>query len=167
MTISDEILKDIEKGKNHVEISFFDDSWRASLPSDPGWYFIETNTPPNEFLNVGPPTGERHYNLPEKAKASLCLKRFNICILPSQNYFYFVYSGEAMNIKARAREHLTGHPKTGCLALQNYPSLHQYKWRFHYAVCSFGTDRHDSKLLRTFGEQLWRSKYGWPLLCGK
>lgn len=139
MTISDELLNDIENAIKSVEISYSDDSWRASLPSDPGWYFIETNAPPDEFLAVGPPKGERHYNLPEKAKASLCLKRFGVCMLPSQSPFYFVYSGEAMNIKARAREHLSGHPKTGCLALENYPSLHQYKWRFYYAVCSFGT----------------------------
>ena len=168
MTISNDLLNDIEKGMKLVEINFSDNSWRDTLPSKPGWYFIETNTPPDEFLAVGPPKGERHYNIPKKAKASLYLnERFGVCILPSQNPFYFVYSGEAKDLKARARVHQSGHGKTGCLALENYPALHQYKWTFHYAICSFGQNYHESKLSRIFGEQLWRSKYGWPLLCGK
>lgn len=166
MNISNELLNEIER-RECVEISFSDGSWRGLLPSVPGWYFIETNTPPDEFLAVGPPKGERHYNIPKKAKASLYLEQFAACMLPSQNPFYFVYSGEAKDLKARAREHQSGHGKTGCLALENYPALHQYKWRFHHAICSFGQNHHKSKLLRIFGEQLWRSKHGWPLLCGK
>jgi hypothetical protein len=169
MTISNELLTYIEKGIKHVEINFSDNSWRDTIPSDSGWYFIETTTPPNAFQSVGPPKGERHYNIPQKASASLSLKNFGFCacIFPSQNSFYFVYSGEAKDLKARAREHQSGHGKTGCLALANYPALHRYKWRFRYAICGVGKNHHESKLLRTYGEQLWRAKYGWPLLCGK
>ena len=161
------ILNFIEASLQMVEMSFEDSSWRADLPSGPGWYFIETNTPPDVFIKVGNPKGIRHYNIPEKVNASRYLKRFGACILPVGNSFYFIYSGEAKNLKARAREHVSGHSKTGCLALENYPLLYQYEWRFHFTPCDFDENPNDSKLLRIFGEQIWRSKYGWPILCGK
>jgi len=162
------LLESIERRLQVLKMDFQDDSWRNPLPSGPGWYFIETNTPPERFKEVGKPKGERHYNIPEKAKkASSSLEQVGACILPSENSFYFVYSGEAKNLKARAREHVSGHDKTGCLALKNYPLLHKYEWNFHFSPCLFGNDPNESKLVRIFGEQLWRAKYGWPILCGK
>jgi hypothetical protein len=161
------LLNAIEKHLRVVEIDFQNDQWRSSVPSNPGWYFIETNTPPDVLENVGLPKGQRHYNIPEKVKASLSLESFDACILPTNNTFYFVYSGEAKNIKARALEHLSGHPKTGCLALVNYPLLKKYRWKFHFSLCDFGNNENENKLIRTFGEQMWRAKYGWPILCGK
>ena len=148
-------------------MNFQGDDWRISIPSKPGWYFIETDTPPEVFKDVGPPVGQRHYNIPEKVKTSLSLSKFRACILPKGNAFYFVYSGEAKNLKARAREHMSGHPKTGCLALINYPRLRSYTWNFHYALCPNIDALNENKILRTFGEQVWRAKYGWPILCGK
>ena len=161
------LLELIESQLQVLEMNFQDDSWRNSLPARSGWYFIETNTPPEKFTKVGIPKGENHNNIPNKARASLFLKQVGGCILPSKNPFYFVYSGEAKNLKARALEHVSGHNKTYCLALKNYPLLHKYKWRFHFSPCPFGNDPNESKLLRTFGEQLWRAKHGWPILCGK
>ena len=160
-------LKLIEDDLETIKMSLVDDLWRSSIPSGPGWYFIETNTPPDVFKGVGPPLGEHHCNIPKKVNDSLSLKNFGVCILPSDNPFYFVYSGEAKNLKARAREHVAGHPKTYCLALTNYPVLHRYIWRFHFAPCHYGDNPNESKLLRIIGEQMWRSKYGWPILCGK
>jgi len=165
--IKESLLKLIEDNLEIIEMSFDDDLWRSVIPSDPGWYFIETNTPPDIFKSVGPPKGERHYNIPEKIKASLSLKEYGLCILPINNSFYFVYSGEAKNLKARAREHMSGHSKTGCLALKNYPVFKEYIWRFHFTSCHYGDNPQDSKLLRIFLEQMWRAKYGWPILCGK
>ena len=78
-----------------------------------------------------------------------------------------VYSGEAKNLKARAREHMSGHSKTACLALSNYGSLRAYIWRFYFSPCPSFEDPNESKLLRTLGEQAWRSKHGWPILCRK
>lgn len=161
------ILDLIENGKISVEINFHSDSWRLGIPSCPGWYFIETDTPPEILKKVGPQKGERHYNVPAKIDASLTLKKFGICILPITNPFYIVYSGETKNLKARAREHLSGHSKTGCLALTNYPSFHRYNWKFYYTPCNKFNDPNKSKLLRIFVEQIWRSKNGWPILCGK
>ncbi len=151
-----------------IEMNFQEDDWRASIPSSPGWYFIETDTPPEIFKEVGSPVGQRHYNIPEKVKTSLSLsKKYRACILPTDNPFYFVYSGEAKNLKARAREHMSGHPKTGCLALKNYHQLRSYTWKFHYVRCPPPYESDESKVLRTYGEQAWRAKYGWPILCGK
>ncbi len=161
------ILEIIETGMESVEVNFETDDWRAVVPSSPGWYFIETDTPLDIFLGVGSPSGQRHYDIPKKVKESLTLKKYDACILPSGNTFYFVYSGEAKNLKSRAREHISGHPKTGCLALINYKSLHFYNWNFHFALCPIHNDPNKSKMLRTFGEQTWRAKYGWPVLCGK
>jgi len=161
------ILKSIEKGMNALEMNLSGGPWRASIPSATGWYFIETNTPPDALKNVGLPKGQRHYNIPYKVEASLSLEPFGACILPLKNPFYIVYSGEAKNLKARAREHVSGHSKTGCLALENYSSLHKYDWKFHFSLCDLGNNIEENKLIRTFGEQLWRAKYGWPILCGK
>jgi hypothetical protein len=161
------ILRSIEKELKVVGMNLQNDTWRAPIPSSPGWYFIETNTSPSALKNIGPPKGERHYNIPAKVEASLSLESFGACILPSKIPFYVVYSGEAKNLNARAKEHVSGHPKTGCLALQNYPSFHKFEWRFHFSLCSFGKNPNESKLVRIFGEQMWRAKYGWPILCGK
>lgn len=161
------ILQIIETGLTSVEMDFEADGWRAIIPYSPGWYFIETDTPPEVFETVRPPTGQRHYNIPKKASESLTLRKYDACILPTNNPFYFIYSGEAKILKARAREHMSGHPNTGCLALINYEALHQYNWIFHFALCPVYQDPNESKLIRTLGEQLWRAKYGWPILCGK
>ena len=160
------VIELIERNLKTLEMRLDDDSWRKSLPSSPGWYFIETNAPPNILKKVGQPKGERHYNIPEKVNVSLSLKKFGACILPSKKSFYFVYSGETKNLKARAREHVSGHSKTGCLALINYPVLHKYEWKFYFSNCTLGKIS-NNKLLRIFGEQIWRSKKGWPILCGK
>ena len=157
---SEKILHLIEKNLKPVEMKFQGEDWRASIPSRPGWYFIETNTPPTVFKKVGPPFGQRHYNIPEKVKTSLFLSKYRACIEPKDNPFYFVYSGEAKNLKARAREHMSGYPKTGCLALENYTQLKKYSWKFHYVECPPPFDSDESKILRTFGEQVWRAKYG-------
>lgn len=161
------ILKIIETGLQSVEISFTKDDWRMTVPPKPGWYFYQTDTPIEILKNVGPPVGERHYNIPNKILESMALKKYDAVILPQNKSLYIVYSGEAKNLKARAREHISGHPKTGCLALANYDSLHSYNWNFNFTLCPSSEDSNSSKLLRTLGEQAWRAKYGWPVLCGK
>jgi len=167
MMKAERILNIIEKNIECVEMSFETDGWRSSIPSKPGWYFIETNTPLDILLDLGPPLGKRHYNIPQKVKESLTLKKYNACILPSNNSLYVVYSGEAKNLKSRAREHVAGHSETGCLALINYKSLHSFKWKFLFVLCPLHKDPNETKGLRTLGEQAWRAKYGWPVFCGK
>jgi hypothetical protein len=163
------LLAKIEADIKEITISLEEDTWRKDIPSRPGWYFFKTDTPIEILKKVGPPPIEgRHYHLPEKITTSLTLREYQLCIEPkTRGQSYIVYSGEAKNLSARAREHFSGHPKTGCLALTNYPVLAKYKWWFRYAECQFGNNPNDSKLIRTYGEQLWRAKYGWPILCGK
>ena len=87
------ILEIIKTGISSVEMDSNNDEWRTVVPPLPGWYFIQTNTPPQAFKNVGPPKGHRHYDIPRKASQSLVLNEYDACILPSGNSFYFVYSG--------------------------------------------------------------------------
>jgi len=69
----------METGLEPVEMSFKTDDWRKRIPSSPGWYFIETDTPPDIFKNVGPPIGQRHYDIPKKVLESLALKKYDAC----------------------------------------------------------------------------------------
>ncbi len=162
-----DLLRMIENSMKSVEMSLTDDSWLVSIPSNSGWYFIETDTPLRVFEQVDPPEGKYNYNLPKKIRASALLQELGICILPLENPFYIAYSGEARHLRNRAKEHVFGHPTTYCLALSNYSVLNHYNWRFHFAICQYGSNRKDSKVLRNYGEQLWRAKHGWPILCQK
>ncbi|MDW7773159.1 MAG: hypothetical protein SCH71_09755 [Desulfobulbaceae bacterium] len=165
--ISTTLLEAIENEMSSLEVDFHDDDWIQTIPSLPGWYFFETDTPPEEFCELGPPVGINHNNLPKKVDESSSLRREGILILPAEYELYFVYSGETANLKARIKEHIWGHEKTYCLALSNYLILHDYSWVVHWATCSFGEKPNDSKLWRIFGEQAWRAKNGWPILCGR
>lgn len=161
-------LHQIEKNIRIVNLNLSDASCCKLLPTKPGWYFIVTNTPPELFKELGTPSGINHYNLSEKALASSSLESHSLCIMPSRkNALYCVYSGETISLRARAREHIAGHPKTYCLALSNYSALRKYIWKFHYSICPYVQNPNETKLLRIFGEQIWRSKNGWPILCGK
>jgi len=118
-------------------------------------------------MKVDKREGKRHYNIPQEVSASFSLKKFGACILPSEDSFYFVYSGETQNLKSRAREHVSGPGETACLALEQHRLLHKYTWKFHYSECPSTNDPNETKLVRIYGVQLWRSKYGWPIICGK
>lgn len=161
------ILELIEEGKTVVGMRLDDDSWLASIPAVPGWYFIETNTPPKVFRAVDPPEEEGYDNIPAQATAVLAYRYFGVCVLPTEkNPSYIVCAGETKNLKARAKTHMYGHPKAGGLALAAYPVLRNFGWRFLFSLCDFSEIPNESKLLRIAGIELWRSQYGWPILCG-
>lgn len=63
---------------------------------------------------------------------------------------------------------MCGHPKTACLGLRNYSTLCAFDWVFCYSryVTSDGAPTDDAAL-RTFAEQVWRAKHGWPVLCSR
>ena len=159
------ILALLEQGWERREIIFQDDSWRDSVPAKPGWYYIETDMLPEELRGVGSPKGVCHCSIPERVRDSFVLKEFQGCILPGRSPFYIVYFGEVVNLKARSREHVSGHAKTGCLAFAQYPAVRAYKWFFCFLVAPVNGDPRACKLIRTFGEQSWRAKHGWPILC--
>jgi len=165
------MLKDIIDEIDHkfkcLQINFEDVSWRKDIPSEAGWYLIKTNTPIAMLKSVELPIGA-HINIPETINNNSRLQDSGIAIIQSLNEDYVVYNGEAENLKARAREHECGHPKTYCLGLSNYKTLRRYKWTFCYVTVSSCKVLPDmDKLLRLAVEQGWRAKNGWPILCRK
>ena len=99
-----DLLKEIEANLVTVEMDLDDSTWLDSIPSGPGWYLVETDTPTDIFNQVDPPQGKYNYNLPKKFEASMLLQELGICIVPKDNPLYIVYSGEARNLRTRARE---------------------------------------------------------------
>jgi hypothetical protein len=162
------ILNEIDRDIRCVLIDFENETWREAIPSESGWYFIKTTTPIEVLRCVKPPSEEHkaHINIPETIYRTLRLQ--GIAITQREKSEYVVYNGEALNLKARAREHEHGHAKTYCLGLSNYTVLRNYKWCFCYiAAQDCELISNDNKLLRVVVEQAWRAKNGWPILCRK
>ncbi len=162
------IIDEIDHKFKCLQINFEDASWGKSIPAEAGWYLIKTNTPIAVLKSVGPPNYKAHINIPETINNTSMLQDSGIAIIQSDDEDYVVYNGEAKNLKARAREHERGHPKTYCLGLSNYETLrsHKYKWTFCYVVVSnCKVFPNGNKLLRLAVEQCWRAKNGWPVLC--
>ncbi len=162
------IVNEIDRKFKCLQINFEDDSWRESIPSEAGWYLIKTNTPSAVLKSVEPPKCKAHTNIPGTVNNTSILQDSGIAIIQSDDEDYVVYNGEARNLKARAREHERGYPKTYCLGLSNYETLRSYKWTFCYvAVSSCKVLPNGDKILRFAVEQAWRAKNGWPILCRK
>lgn len=142
--------------------------WWSPVPAVPGWYVIETDAPV-AVLEKLIPTADRakHCNFARRATAVAFLREHEEVILPSaERGSYVVYSSEAGNLKARAREHTHGNGGTACLGLSAYPELERYRWAFLHRTCEEHVPgSRGDKLLRTLLEQRWRGQHGWPLLC--
>ncbi len=162
------IIDEVDLKWEEVRMNFENDTWRESIPSEPGWYLIKTNAPVDVLKGIGRPKYKAHTNIPETIDRTSKLKDIGIAIIQSANGAYVVYNGEAGNLKARAREHTKGHPKTYCLGLSDYETLANYKWTFCYVPLSRcrGLSEGD-EALRLAVEQGWRAKNGWPILCRK
>ena len=143
-------------------------NWWNTIPSSPGWYLIETNTPIATLSKLTtPPQGSNIYNIPERIAFNAWLNAQGLMIAPSEpDASYFVYSGEQANLKSRAREHTHGNHGTGCLCLSHYQQLWDFQWWFWYLPCDTVFPRSNgNKALRILGEQTWRAQNGWPALC--
>jgi hypothetical protein len=163
-----DIIDEIDQKFTCLQIDFEDGSWRIKVPSEAGWYIIKTNTPIAVLKSVESPQYKAHINIPQTINKTSILQDLGIAIMQSDDENYVVYNGEAENLKARAREHECGHPKTYCLGLSNYQTLRRYKWIFCYVtVSSCKVYPNIDKLLRLAVEQGWRAKNGWPILCRK
>ena len=139
-----------------------------TIPSEAGWYLIKTTAPVDILRNVGGPKQKGNYNIRQKIIDSQYLIDCDLSIKQIGNQPYVVYSGEAANLRYRAREHSFGGSGTGCLAIEKYGSLKLYNWFFSYLTCeTYNPDSEGDKNLRKFGEQIWRSKNGWPVLCSQ
>ena len=143
--------------------------WRGDVPSRPGWYLFQTDTP-IDVLRKLPHTKEqkRAYKLGDRVARCEYLLRQGLLITPTpKSPMYIVYSGEAKNLKSRAREHSSANG-TASLQLSLYPKLKKYQWKFFHLECdSVYEDGNGDKALRTLGEQTWRANNGWPVLCAQ
>jgi hypothetical protein len=164
----EDIISEVDQKFKCLQIDFGDASWRRDIPSEAGWYFIKTDTPIAVLKSIESPLHKAHINIPQTIDSNSILQDLGIAIVPSDAEGYVVYNGEAANLKARAREHECGHPKTYCLGLSGYGILRIYKWTFCYvAMSSCGGLTNTNKALRLAVEQVWRVKNGWPILCRK
>ena len=159
----------IESIFNSHVIDFNNPKWHHEIPSNSGWYFIETNMPDKVFIGLATPpkhykndNGEskkcRNYNIPARAKP--------LGSIPSQDGLVIkregirpVYSGKTKNLLSRAREHTFGHLGTAGLALANYPELSEYKWVFNFLENPFpSTSNPHQNIILKLSEQIWRAK---------
>lgn len=158
-----------------VQIDLCDKDWhtKAEIPSESGWYFIRTNSPIQVLCKqelwsetyVTKRKGEirrvSNYNLAQRAR------RFSTDLASFWNTTE-VYSGMASDLLARAREHTFPDPGTAGMALSRYPQLQAYEWVFGYITLKrFRANSSCNDMLLHLGEQLWRSKHKWPVLCAE
>lgn len=163
----------LDSAHSCVQLDLKDANWhvRSGIPNQPGWYFISTDAPlallqaqplwdrtyprakDGKFVNV------KNYDLQERARR---------CTPQLKKYFSerAAYSGLASKLRSRAKEHTFADPGTGALALSKYEALKEYEWVLHYATLKrFMADCGCNDLVLRLGEQLWRAKHGWPVLC--
>lgn len=156
-----------------VAIDLTNRSWHLNrnIGAVPGWYFIRTDAPvdvlrrqtlsPRTYVTKGGKEKKvGRYDIAARAA------RFTDDMQPYWNTTE-VYSGLAKSLQDRAREHtFPNDPGTIGLALGLYPELASYTWTFGFirldrlAAPASGQD-----LLLKLGEQAWRARNGWPLLC--
>lgn len=164
------MIDEIDQKFKCLRMNFEDESWRKSIPSEAGWYLIKTNTPIATLRSVKLLQETHHTNIPETIEKASELQKLGIAIKQNKEEDYVVYSGEAKDLKARAREHEGGQPGTYCLGLKDHPTLLNHRWTFCYvpmSKCKVKISPKGEKLLRLAVEQAWRAKNGWPILCNK
>lgn len=158
-----------------AQINLDDKDWhrKAQVPAESGWYFIRSNAPlsllwEQELWSTTYVTKQkqetkpvRNYNLAERSRR----------YAPDLSSYWNtteVYSGMASNLMSRAREHTFPDPGTGGVALSRYPALKEFEWTFGYLTLGrFMSDASCNDMLLHLGEQIWRSKHGWPILCAE
>lgn len=168
-----DLIDYLDSAHSCVQMDLEDRNWHlmSGIPNEAGWYFISTDAP-LEVLSaqVLEPT---HYQKKRSGKwapvKSYDLRaRAGRCTPQLKKYFSdrAVYSGLASELQTRAREHCFPDPGTGALALANYEALRSYQWVFHFVTLKrFMADCGCKEFVLRLGEQLWRAKYGWPVLC--
>ena len=163
----------LDSAHSCAQMSLVDRTWHrnSGIPNESGWYFISTNAPLEVIAAQS--LASSHY---QKARSSKLVPvrnydlqaRASRCTPNLKKYFSerAVYSGLASELRTRAKEHCFPDPGTGALALANYDALRPYEWLFHFVTLKrFMADRECNEFVLRLGEQLWRAKYGWPVLC--
>ena len=107
-----ELKKHLDGVYSCIQINLNDKKWhtKANIPSKPGWYFINTNTP-IEILSQQNLWGETYQQKKNNKQVKVCnyniaerAKRFTENLSVYWNVTS-VYSGMASNLQSRAREH--------------------------------------------------------------
>lgn len=168
----EELVVHMQKICSCVVMELDNKEWagKANIPSQRGWYFIRTDTPvevlrrqklwASTYTQVNGKTARvKNYNLARRAG------RYQSDLSEFWNLAE-VYSGMHANLRERAKQHVLPDAGTGALALGRYPELMRYEWLFFFAPMElFRIDVSCPEMLVRLGEQTWRSKHGWPLLC--
>ncbi|MBF0502817.1 MAG: hypothetical protein HQM09_21965 [Candidatus Riflebacteria bacterium] len=143
----------------------------------PGWYWFELKLPLSEITSIQKPSdlSERSCDFGGTATQNHRLFGRDVCQKKSQ--LAVVYNGHEANVLSRIRAHFAVDNKfTGALGIKKY-GLSWAKWRISFFLRQHidneidAQDREkivsicNSKTGRIAIEQLWRSKYGWPLFC--
>lgn len=154
-------------GKHRLPIDFRNEEWHRKVKPEPGWYFIST-TAPIDILKMSHREEQnvKHYKIGERVAELEGSGIDRILIKQSGNEPWVVYSGQARDLKSRAREHVSGNKGTACLGLMNHDELKKHEWYFewyYFEDCVKGMGDHE--ILRKLVEQAWRAKHGWPVLC--
>ncbi|WP_418124548.1 hypothetical protein ACNFU2_07815 [Chryseobacterium sp. PTM-20240506] len=131
----------------------------------PGIYQIRTNTPISILSQFGERVDKAYYNFQKKIKESLELG--SLIIPEDLENGYVVYTGHQAFLRQRCKEHFIGSKGTGCLNIFEFEELRNYRWWFEYLYASSIPNYHNSKLFRTYLEQLHRANIGWPILCSQ
>jgi hypothetical protein len=165
----------LDGAHSSVQVDLRNNAWhrRRGIPSEPGWYYISTDAPV-EILQRQSLWSTTY--LRAKDQKQVPVRNYNLQLRASRyssdlaTYFNTagVYSGLASSLRARAREHTFADPGTGGLALARYPELFDYEWIFNFVTLKrFMKDCQCNEVILRLGEQLWRSKHGWPILCAE
>lgn len=123
-------------------IDLGNDQWHLEIPNQAGWYYIETNAPLDDFLQLDSPPSEyinedgevkkcRNYDIASRTETLVTGLETDGVII-ERDGVRPVYSGMAINLLNRAREHTFGHKGTAGLALANYPELAEHTWIFRF-----------------------------------
>lgn len=174
------LLEHLDSLASCVNIDLHNPAWfdEWDIPNTRGWYFVRTDAPVEVLRCINPPPATY---LRKKDRAEAKVKNINIPARAARytdalaHYWNVtdVYSGMAAKLRARAKEHTCPDPGTGGLALGKYPELRDYNWVFGFVrldrlqdISHLRLSTGSADMLLRLGEQAWRARHGWPLLCG-
>lgn len=144
-----------------------------------GWYWFELEMPLDDLQALECPVDLTNggCDFGATAKANVTLLGDDLCQRKAQ--LSVVYNGHEKNVFSRVRAHFAvDNPRTGALGINRYP-LHSNRWHVSAYVMKHleydeGLTASDkvkihrlcsSKTGRVAVEQMWRTIYGWPVLC--
>lgn len=164
MTAS-EFLQSWQNHASRIEMDHdgLDAIWEQ-IPRSPGVYKIYTNTPVDALGRFGQRNDRAHYNLQTRINESTFIPDSGR-IIQEDDGLYCVYNGHAAILRQRATEHFRGNRGSHGLAIFELNDLQNYEWYFEFLNLNLVEDYQDSKLYRTYLEQIHRALIGWPVLC--